>query len=69
MKHIFLSSNACCLEERLYFCVVKHKNNRITSFFKDNKIDFRRITKMKKIKNLFRHFGEADKNIWGYVML
>ena len=25
--------------------------------------------KMKKLRKLFRHFGEADKNIWGYVML
>ena len=24
---------------------------------------------MKKLRKLFRHFGEADKNIWGYVML
>ena len=37
---------ACCLEQRLYFCVVKHENNRkLVDFFKDNKIDFRRITK------------------------
>ena len=28
------------------FCVVKHENNRkLVDFFKDNKIDFRRITK------------------------
>ena len=25
--------------------------------------------KMKMLKSFFKHVGEADKNIWGYVML
>ena len=24
---------------------------------------------MKMLKSFFKHVGEADKNIWGYVML
>jgi len=24
---------------------------------------------MKVLKSFFKHVGEADKNIWGYVML
>ena len=30
---------------------------------------FKEDNKMKMLKSFFKHVGEADKNIWGYVML
>lgn len=56
---MFSAIFACRLKQRLYFCVVKHKMNRITLIFKED-------NKMKMLKSIWKRFGEADKHVWGY---
>ena len=64
IKHIFLHPIAPDFQERLYFCSVRTKNNRITTEFIE-----RKDNRMKRLKRILRKIGSADKHIWGYVTL